>query len=241
MITYKLSPRQEYHAAGYVYSNHSSVTKMSATATTINNLRLLIMADDPLARAGLFALLSHQSDFIIVGQVDTASDLWSHLEVYSPDVILYDLGWDPASALERLSDIQESDLPLVLLLPNEAVVAEAWATGARGLLPRDADLGKLQAALLAAAQGLVTLDPEFTPSLLATPAPLGQLAEALTPRELEVLQHLAQGLPNKAIARRLDISEHTVKFHVNAIMSKLGAQSRTEAVVRATQLGLILL
>ncbi|MBI1880571.1 MAG: response regulator transcription factor, partial [Chloroflexi bacterium] len=63
----------------------------------------------------------------------------------------------------------------------------------------------------------------------------------LTPRELEVLQLLAEGLPNKAIARRLDISDHTVKFHVNAILSKLSAQSRTDAVVRATRLGLILL
>ena len=66
-------------------------------------------------------------------------------------------------------------------------------------------------------------------------------AEALTPREQEVLQLLAEGLPNKTIADRLYISEHTVKFHVNAILSKLGAQSRTEAVVRATRLGILLL
>ena len=66
-------------------------------------------------------------------------------------------------------------------------------------------------------------------------------ARALTPREREVLQLLAEGLANKAIAQRLAISEHTVKFHVNAIMSKLGAQSRTAAVVQATRLGLIML
>ena len=65
--------------------------------------------------------------------------------------------------------------------------------------------------------------------------------EELTPRELEVLGLLAEGLANKAIAYRLDISEHTVKFHVNSILSKLGAQSRTEAVIYATRLGLILL
>jgi DNA-binding NarL/FixJ family response regulator len=65
--------------------------------------------------------------------------------------------------------------------------------------------------------------------------------EDLTPRELEVLGLLAEGLPNKAIGLRLGISEHTVKFHVNAVLGKLGAQSRTEAVVRATRLGLILL
>ena len=85
-------------------------------------------------------------------------------------------------------------------------------------------------------------DPDLTGVLLpnaeSSPTPP---VENLTPRELEVLQLLAEGLPNKTIARRLEISEHTVKFHVNAIMSKLNAQSRTEAVVRATQLGLILL
>lgn len=206
-----------------------------------HSLRLLIIADDPLVRAGLTALLANQSDLTIAGQIDNASNLWSDIEIYSPDVILCDLGWNPSPMLEHLSDIQESELPFVLLLPNETTVADAWATGARGLLPRDADLGKLQAALLAANQGLITLDPEFTLSLLPEQTPLSELVEALTPRELEVLQHLAQGLPNKAIARRLDISDHTVKFHVNAIMSKLGAQSRTEAVVRATQLGLVLL
>ena len=76
------------------------------------------------------------------------------------------------------------------------------------------------------------------PQAQADPTPL---VEQLTAREREVLQHLAEGLSNKAIALRLGISEHTIKFHVNAIMSKLGAQSRTEAVVRATQLGLIML
>jgi DNA-binding NarL/FixJ family response regulator len=75
----------------------------------------------------------------------------------------------------------------------------------------------------------------------ATPLPEPLLVEELTPRELEVLRLLAEGLSNKAIAQQLDISDHTVKFHVNAIMSKLGAQSRTAAVVQATRLGLIVL
>ena len=85
----------------------------------------------------------------------------------------------------------------------------------------------------------------FDPALALSPAPAHDpalaLAEDLTPRETEVLQLLADGLTNKAIAQRLGISDHTVKFHVNAILGKLGAQSRTEAVVRATQHGLLLL
>ena len=92
-------------------------------------------------------------------------------------------------------------------------------------------------------QGLVVVDPE-----LARALPVNRLAEEdalvvepLTPRELDVLQLLAEGAANKEIARRLEISEHTVKYHVNAILGKLSAQSRTEAVVRATRAGLIML
>jgi DNA-binding NarL/FixJ family response regulator len=86
------------------------------------------------------------------------------------------------------------------------------------------------------------IEPELLPLLRPDSSPdLPPLPEPLTPREQEVLQLLAEGLPNKAIARQLEISDHTVKFHVNAIMGKLGAQSRTEAVVRATRLGLVLL
>jgi DNA-binding NarL/FixJ family response regulator len=97
-------------------------------------------------------------------------------------------------------------------------------------------------AVMAVAEGLVTVDPAFDESLRpARELPSLPLVEELTPRELEVLQVLARGLSNKAIGYHLDISEHTVKFHVNAIMSKLGAQSRTEAAVRATQMGLVIL
>jgi two-component system nitrate/nitrite response regulator NarL len=130
----------------------------------------------------------------------------------------------------------------VTLLSEETYAVEAQIAGARGLLSRDISSERLMAALTAAAQGLMVLDLSLVPNLLGTgerlPSPL---AEELTPREIEVLALLAEGLPNKTIAHRLNISEHTVKFHVNAIMGKLGAQSRTEAVVRATRLGLILL
>lgn len=205
-------------------------------------LRLLIIAHDPLARAGLAALLAQQPGYSVVDQLTGDSHLAADLEVYRPDVILGDLGWDPTAMLEQLAELPEGAYPLVLLLPTETFLAEAWAAGAQGLLPRDASPEKLTAALTAAVRGLVTLDMSLAGALLpqaqTDPTPL---VEQLTARELEVLQHLAEGSSNKAIALRLGISEHTIKFHVNAIMSKLGAQSRTEAVVRATQLGLIML
>jgi DNA-binding NarL/FixJ family response regulator len=206
------------------------------------DLRILIVADDSLARTGLATLLADQPGCAVTGQVSGETDLETALEVFGPDVVVWDLGWDPESALERLAGLGEAGLPVVALLSDEAYASDAHAAGADGLLSREVKAENLVAALAAVAQGLVVLDPALAGALL----PAGDVApepliEALTPRELEVLQLLAEGLSNKAIAYRLDISEHTVKFHVNAIMSKLGAQSRTEAAVRATRMGLILL
>lgn len=206
------------------------------------DLRALIIANDPLARAGLATLLAGQPGCTITGQVSGETDLAVAVEVYLPDVVVWDLGWDPTVALERLADLAEAGPPIVGLLPDETHAADAWIAGARGLLLREVAAESLVAALTAVTRGLMVLDPALADALRPTgdltPAPL---VEDLTPRELEVLQLLAEGLSNKAIAYQLDISEHTIKFHVNAIMRKLGAQSRTEAAVRATRMGLILL
>jgi len=207
-----------------------------------NDLRVLVVADDPLARAGLAALLVSQPGCTVAAQVSGEADPIAMLELYNPDVVVWDLGWDPALALERLADLREAGPPVVALLPDGTYAAEARTSGAIGLLLRDSGAPGLVAALMAVARGLVVLDPE----LAAAAPPAGDRMPAptigdLTPREMEVLRLLAEGLTNKSIAHRLEISEHTVKFHVNAIMGKLGAQSRTEAVTRATRLGLILL
>ena len=220
------------------------------------DLRILIVADDPLARAGLAALLEAQPGCTIAGQTPSgpADNLAGALETYQPDLLLWDLGWNAEPAVERLTAFRPGRLPVAVLLPAGASAgqaAAAWSAGARALLSRNADGPHVAAALLALAQGFAVVDPAvaaFGPGgrspvpesgWQAAEAPA--LAEELTPRELEVLRLLAEGLPNKAIAQRLGISEHTAKFHVNAILGKLGVQSRTEAVVRATRLGLILL
>lgn len=205
----------------------------------MNALRILIVADDPLARAGLTVLLA---DHTVVGQIPTESTASVVLEAYNPDVILWDLGWDPASTLDLIAELSDATPPIVALLPDRALAAEVWAAGPRGLLPRDADAADLSAAVAAVAQGFVVIDGDMSATLLPSvdQAPTTAIGE-LTPREREVLRLLAEGLPNKTIASQLDISEHTVKFHVNAIMGKLGAQSRTEAVTRAVRAGLILL
>jgi two-component system nitrate/nitrite response regulator NarL len=206
----------------------------------MSKVRVLIVADDPLARTGLAALLANHPQCIVVGQVARGVELADDVAVYQPNVVLWDLGWEPD--LELLLELGDVDLPLLLLLPDVTYADDAWTTGVQGLLPRDVDAETLVVALLSVAQGLAVLEPGLAAALLPTRRESPEsLVEDLTPRELDVLQLLAEGLPNKTIAYRLEISEHTVKFHVNAILGKLGVQSRTEAVVRATRLGLIIL
>jgi DNA-binding NarL/FixJ family response regulator len=204
--------------------------------------RVLVVADDPLARAGLRGLVLDGGGWAVAGQAAGAPDLTVELEAYRPDVILWDLGPDPTHALEWVAALPRGGQPLVALLSDEAHVVEAWSSGARGLLLRDTDPETLVATLTAVGRGVVVVAPELATAILSPRGPAPPRASGvLTPRELQVLQRLAEGLPNKGIAERLAISEHTVKFHVNAIMGKLGAQSRTEAVAQATRLGLILL
>lgn len=206
-------------------------------------VRVLIVANDPLARAGLRALLADVPGTDIVGHLAAVPDLIAQLAAYRPEVIVWDMGWDmdrgtAHTPLDDLTEVCEHDYAVLVLLADEAEVSAVWIAGARGVLRRDHTADTLAAALTAVQQGLVVFTPHFvTAQMTLRPAMPIASGEAPTPREREVLQLLAEGLPNKTIADRLAISEHTVKFHVNALMGKLGAQSRTEAVVRAVRLG----
>jgi DNA-binding NarL/FixJ family response regulator len=203
-------------------------------------LRVLLVGDDPLARGGLAYLLSGEPGLAVVAQAD-ALGAAAAVERDDPEVAVWDLGADPLGWLERLGDLGESGPPALALLLDEEAAAAALAAGARGLLFRDVEGGRLAAALRALGSDLLVFDDALLPPLLRPrPAPQTQ-AEPLTPRELEVLQLLAQGLSNRRIAESLGISEHTAKFHVNSIVGKLGAQTRTDAAVRAARLGLVLL
>ena len=189
-------------------------------------LNVAIVAKDPLVRAGLAAVL--EPEFNIVGQAAVLTEA----EIFRPDAILWDFDAD--------EEINLSDSPVLALVQEvETAVNNVLSAGITGVLYRDAEADKIVAALNAIVQGLVVLEPAFTSSLQE---PLIELdTEPLTAREEEVLQLLAQGASNKTVAKALDISESTAKFHTSAILGKLGAKSRTEAVVRAAQLGLILL
>ncbi|WNZ62602.1 response regulator transcription factor [Myxococcus sp. MxC21-1] len=207
-------------------------------AASPSPLRLFLVSEDPLARGALSRALSDQTGVHFEVAAGTQVDLESQ-PGEPPDAVLWDTGLRP-------SNMEGPDLgaPVLALVVDEAAGEAALGAGARGLLFRDAEPSALVAALLSVARGLAVFDPALA-ELRATPrASLPAQAtapDALTPREREVLGLLAEGLSNKAIADRLDISEHTAKFHVNAVLAKLGVQRRTEAVVRAAKLGLVTL
>jgi two-component system nitrate/nitrite response regulator NarL len=134
----------------------------------------------------------------------------------------------------------------VVLSDDAGMPSQLARAGLRGwaCLARDVDADQLDLAVRSAEAGLVLLDLPLAASSLAVPAAMTvapPLSEPLTAREVQVLQLVAQGLPNKGIARRLGISENTAKFHVASLCGKLGASSRTEAVTIAARRGLILL
>ena len=152
------------------------------------------------------------------------------------------IDWDRAPD-ESPPDLAETATAAIVLLADEAQrswIVEALRSGVRGVLPRDATPNQIIAAIEAAAAGLAVLDAADVDAVLVSPRP-ARLVEPLSPREIEVLNMLAEGSSNKAIAHRLGISEHTVKFHVTSIMAKLNAGSRTEAVTLGIRQGLVML
>ena len=211
-------------------------------------LRIVVAAPDLLARAGLAALVDEPDDLSVVGRLDPFDvDSMESLTEIAPDLLLLDLGLGEFPDLDGFEELMAEDgsLRLVVLVVDAESAALAWRSGASAVLMRDRPAEVIAAALRAASLGLVVEDPELgprgRPESVAPNMDIVQPPEPLTPREREVLQQMAEGLTNAAIAQRLGISENTVKFHINAILAKLDAGSRTEAVVRAARMGWLLL
>jgi DNA-binding NarL/FixJ family response regulator len=211
--------------------------------------RLLIISNEPLVRTGLSSLLEDEPNIALVGQVEPGSDLENTVSVFNPDLILWDLGWETSSGegnaaqneLEQIAELSSEGYSLMVLISSPDSARDAWIAGAKAILLRDVNLNSLRAAIMATVNELVVLDASISVHLLPELGlPEHMPTDDLTPRELQVLQQLAEGYPNKIIATQLGVSEHTVKFHINSIFRKLAVRSRTEAVVRGSQLGLIL-
>ncbi len=199
--------------------------------------RVLIIAPTPMLRAGLRGLLAASPLLEVVADSATLTVLRNDetdVIVLADEAMLDDV-------VRRVPS--DGTLALVVLSDNESVAATLRTLPLRGwaMLPTETSGAELQAAVSSTAQGLAVLSLAAASRLLGPRPTLEAPAEPLTPREREVLDLLGQGLSNKLIARELTISEHTVKFHVAAIFSKLGASSRADAVSRGARSGLITL
>jgi DNA-binding NarL/FixJ family response regulator len=208
---------------------------------------IAIFSTDPVLRRNLEQLLREDPAITVVGVAGDPLALLQLMEQNHVDAVLAD-----APPCELLADwrIRHAQTAFVVLVDeaDEENSRDALYAGARAILPRAAEPNEIVAAIKAVANGLVVLPHELLSTLLNRDSDAGELLDdndagraRLTPRELEVLAAMADGASNKAIARRLGISFHTAKFHVAAILAKLDADSRTEAVTRAAQLGLVML
>jgi len=191
-------------------------------------------------RAGLESIVASSSTLELAG-TGSIHDVEDQIDRVTADVLLLVL---PPLNEDWLGTLAGYGLPVVLLAeaPAPHLLAAALRGNIRAVLSPDANAEEIAAAIGSAAAGLVTLEP----AMLDTLAPHMRAAsealdEPLTPRELEVLGMLAEGLSNKLIAHGLAISEHTVKYHVTSIMAKLHAGSRTDAVMQGIRHGLILI
>ena len=196
-------------------------------------MRVAVVSDDPLLRAALTAALGD-------GAVIT-----SNLE--QVDVVLHDLGTrdgggqdpDAHSRAERIAKIAEYGKPTIAVLDDPSALRAALEAGAKGVLLRDRVGPDLPFALGAVRGGLTVIGAGLSDSL--GPRRVAPPSDDLTRRETQVVNLLVEGMSNKEIASHLGISEHTAKFHVNRILVKFDADSRTEAVVRALRSGIAVL
>lgn len=209
---------------------HPNPGRFTEPKTTV-----VALASDPLLRAELGGFLDGLG-LALLAELEPA-DLEDFLhDSDGLDVLVWDV--DVNDTLPALN------MPLLALVPDPEAATYALRSGATGVLSRDADGERLRTALRALTDGLAVLEPAFLSVLELDADPdtdFGADLEPLTPRERDVLNLLAEGLPNKAIAKRLGVSEHTVKFHLNAVLGKLGARSRTAAVTKAVRAGLLTL
>lgn len=208
---------------------------------------ILLIDDHPLLRRGITQLLEMEDDMVLAGEASNSADGIRLATELEPDLILLDLNMPGVNGLETLRQLRDggvaSRIVIFTVSDHEDDVVSALRAGADGYLLKDMEPEDLVDQLHQAAVGKLVISERLT-ALLADALRQQQTPEkgqpdftSLTPRERDILRHIAQGLSNKMVARRLDISEGTVKVHVKHLLKKLGLRSRVEAAVWAVQEG----
>ena len=211
-----------------------------------DRIRILIGDDHPLFRDGLRALLASVDDAEVVGEASNGAEIVEQALALQPDVVLMDLHMPEPNGIEATRQIVEASphvgvLVLTMVEDDDAVFA-ALRAGARGYLVKGASQGEILAAIRAVASGEAVFGPTIAARLIdyfsGSPAAPPQAFPDLTPREREVLELIARGQGNAAIARQLSISQKTVRNHVSNVFTKLRVADRSQAIVKAREAGL---
>ncbi len=205
--------------------------------------RVLLADDHVLVRAGLEQLLIHAGDIEVVGAAANGSEAIALVDEHEPDVVLMDLSMPVMDGIQATRAIlgTHPDVRIVMLtsFSEQELVLEAIDAGAVGYLLKDADPDELVRGIRAAASGHSPLAPRVARTLLAARVDQRGTLSEITTREREVLALLGSGFANKEIARRLGISEKTVKVHVTSIFHRIGVADRTQAALWAERHGLV--
>lgn len=215
-------------------------------------IRVLLVDDQVLFREGLETLLSVHKDIQVVGNASNGQEAFDVAAHVRPDVVLMDVRMpvlDGVRATSLLKDALPQCRVIVLTtFDDDEYIFDALRSGAVGYLLKDVDSAQLVEAIRAAARGESILEPSVAAKVIAefsrvssmVPSmQMEQLVEPLSERELEILSLIARGASNKEIAGQLFIAEGTVKNHVTHILSKLGVRDRTQAAIKAKELGLL--
>lgn len=205
-------------------------------------VRVLIVDDHSVVREGLRMFLDRDPDLKVVGEAADGAKALELARLLQPNVVVMDLLMpvlDGMSAIKAIrTELPETEVLAFTGVLASASVIEAIRAGAIGYLLKDTQAAELRTAIKAAAMGQMHLSPQASPYLLNA-VRLPEPSDALTLREMDVLRLLAEGHSNKEIARILHLVEETVKSHVRHILTKLGVQSRTQAVLAAIRLGIV--
>ena len=206
-------------------------------------ISVLLVDDHQIVRQGLRSILEADGRFEVVGEAATGKEAIKLTQAYLPDIVILDLKLQDISGAEVCSQINKhSSNSIVLILTGyfeHDLVYACMQAGARGYLIKDAEQLNLPEQLLELMQGHAVLDPRAVDALTSFMNKQQRVMDALTPREIEVIRLISQGLSNQEISFKLNISVNTTKSHIKEIFTKLDAHNRIEAVVMAKQRGIL--
>ncbi|MCP4164494.1 MAG: response regulator transcription factor [Chloroflexi bacterium] len=214
-------------------------------------IQLMLVDDQRLMRDGLRTLLELEEDFEVVGEAENGQQALDLYERLQPDVVMMDIRMPLMDGVEATRHLHEqwpeAQVIILTTFDDDEYVFEGLRAGARGYLLKAVSSAELAEAIRTVAAGGALIDPSVTRKVVAEFARMApstrptqqELVEPLSDRELDVLRLLAEGFTNKEIAQRLFLAEGTVKNYVTSILGKIGARDRTQAALRARELGLL--